>query len=331
MPEPLRDIYFSYWSWSMIKQCPHKFYLNVIVKTPRPEKRDMGNAIQGSIPHAQSEDFFKIPIQQRDMNFFLDTFEQYWNKILKESYVDWDIQGARYLKYMKVRDPFYLKWAAQYRIPVPPSGNIYKDAKIEQIIGNHQQHGLAEFGLLAKKAETFEHTKNLMRLIAQLKLHQRTCYTEIPFKVTVEPEKSDANGITPALTLGGRIDLVAEVDTGEEIWDVKGVKDAKQLDVDQLTIYRMGRRAQGKIVTRVGYLDLKGCKADARRIHDTDEHQLRKQMRFATTYFKTGDWPANYIEWQCKMCDVKEACATYKIRTSTEDLAPAMTPGKVPF
>lgn len=328
-----KNIYFSFWSWSLLKDCPHSFYLNVIEQVERPKSLDKGNAIQGSIPHSQSEDFFRLPIPQRDMNFFLETFEDYWKKFIKENHVDWMQHGARFLKYMSRETKSTVQfWGRKHGIIVPEKGFPWKELKREQIIAQfqHKQDALGELGYVTKKAETLEHSKNLMRLVASLELHKRAARTELPFKSIIEPGRSDATGFTPELAIGGRIDLVIDLDENTcEVWDVKGVQDPKNLDIDQLIIYKMGVQAGGKIVRRVGYLDVKNCDAIVKKVLDSHEYQLRKTMRFAATHFKHNQWPANYREWKCKMCDVRSHCQTFQSRLSRSQELADLTPGKV--
>lgn len=310
MPQPTnpyadlsRRIYFSYWSWNLIKNCPHSYYLNVIKKEERP-KGSMHNALVGGVPDAQATDFFKIPINQRDMNFFIDTFDSYWNAWIKDNPVDFKLVGEKAIEKA-----------------------MEKNSAIEPIKDPEQ---LKQFGLQLKYAETKDACSNLMRLISHMSLHKMEVQTQVPFNVTLEPMIENGSIFRPELAIGGRIDLVVALDANtEEIWDVKAVKSPGSMDTDQLLIYKMGRQASGKTVKRVGYLHAKQCKAEAKKFLPVHENQLKALMRQAMVYFKNDSWPANYVPWSCGYCDVRERCETFKKKQATESSLKSLIPGKV--
>lgn len=85
------DVYFSFWSWKMLKVCPHQYKLTLYEKL-RPAKMDKGNAIQGGVPDKMAEVFFAMPVAQRQeltLQWFYDQFEYYWNLWTKDAWVDW--------------------------------------------------------------------------------------------------------------------------------------------------------------------------------------------------------------------------------------------------
>lgn len=294
-----KRIYFSYWSWNLLKNCPHSFYLNVMVKKERP-KSSMHNALVGGVPDAQATDFFKIPTRQRDMNFFIDTFDSYWNAWLKENPVDFKLVATNELKRRE------------------ESGLITDPSELEQ------------FGLKFKYIETKDACLNLMKLISHMNLHKMEVTTQVPFNITLEPAVEKGNVFTPELAVGGRIDIVVALDAStEEIWDVKAVKSPSSMDTDQLLIYKMGRQAAGKTIKRVGYLHAKQCKAETKKFLPVHEVQLKKLMRQAMVYFKNNSWPANYIDYRCGYCDVREHCETFKERTANEHSLKGLVQGKV--
>jgi len=281
-----KRIYFSFWSWQLIKDCPQSFYLNVIKKAERPRNRSLHNAIQGSIPDAQAEDFFRIPINERDMNFFLDTFTAYWDRFLKENHVDFVAYAKQALKSKKIEIPT-------------------------------DEEKLHEIGYKLKIEETRHAVSNLMRLMASMGFHKAEVLTQVSFNVTIEPSKESGGVFTPELAIGGRIDMVVSLGGDiEEIWDIKAVKNPSQQDPDQLLIYKMGRQAQGKIVKRTGFLFAKQCKPITKKFTPAHEDRIKKMMRQAMFYYRNDSWPANYRSWKCKWCDVRNHCETYRRRTS---------------
>lgn len=295
-------IYYSFWSWKLIKDCPYSFYLNVIKKTPRPKKASKHNAIQGSIPGNQSEDFFRLPINQRDMNFFIDTFDKYWHAFLQKEHVDFAEYARQALKRKKIA------------------------------LKGKTEEELSQLGYKLKYDETKQHCSNLMRLISQLNLHKMPARTELPFNVTLEPAVRKGQVFTPELAIGGRIDLVVELGNNvEEIWDVKAVKSPKSLDSDQLLMYKMGRQAAGKTVRRTGYLHAKQCKAAGIPFQSGHEDRLKKMMRQSMVYYNHNSWPAQYRSWKCGYCDVRQACETFKRREAHKGQVSKLKPGKVSF
>lgn len=282
-----KRIYFSFWSWALIKNCPHSFYLNVIKKVDRPQGQSKHNAIQGGVPDAMATDFFKLPKQTRDMNFFIERFQHYWDLFLKENAVDFLAYARQYAKSKRMQLP------------------------------TEDEDNLREFGMKLKYDETKESTSNLMRLLSHMNIHKMDVETQVSFNITLEPAIEKGNMFQPELAIGGRIDMVVTLDANtEEIWDVKAVKSPNNLDSDQLLMYKMGRQAAGKTVKRVGYLHAKQCKAETKKFLPVHEDRLKKLMRQAQVYFKNDSWPANYQEWSCGYCDVRTMCDTFKRRTS---------------
>lgn len=310
-PKQQDEIYFSYWSWHLLKDCPLSYKLAVLEQ--RRGKRDVGNAIQGSIPDKMSEDWFNQDPMQRDMGFFLDNenFEKYWSKFLDtdEHYVDWLKQARRYAKKDK------------------PETSIPDTLNAEQV------QYWEEWAHKRKKLETQKHVENLVKLILLLGIDRKKTRSQVEFKVQIEPKREHDGEVIPALIVGGRIDLVAEDDSGmEDIWDVKAVEDPKKLDIDQLIIYRMGERAKGKIVRNVGFILAKQGIIDPKKITDSHEMELRKHMRAHIHYFRSNNFPANWRSWWCpRFCDVRDACGVNKQRTAGMDLLKLLKPGKVDF
>lgn len=280
------------------------YYLNVIKKADKKLAKSLHNAIQGSIPDEQATQFFKLPVNERDMNYFIDTFDEFWNAFLAENPVDF---GA-----------FATQVCRQKKLPAP-----------------EDPEELRAFGYKLKYEETKEHCFNLMKLLSHLRIHKMEAETQASFNVTLEPA-SEKNGVfTPELRVGGRIDLVVLLARNEEeIWDIKAVKNPNGLDSDQLLMYKMGRQAQGKIVKRTGYLHAKQCKATAKKFYPAHEEQLKKMLRQAMIYFKQDSWPANYRDWKCGAdgyCDVKAKCPKALERAGNNAELVKLMPGKVPI
>lgn len=295
-------LYFSFWSWNLLKDCPQSFYLRIILRKEPPKGESKHNAIQGGVPDKQAEDFFKIPVNQRDMNFFLDTFEQYWNQFLQEQPVDWVMYALAHAKKKNIKlastDPDFLR----------------------------------TFGHNLRKEETREHCTNLMSLISGLRLHEKVVHTQFPFNVTIEPKKESPGMLQPELAFGGRPDLVVELGNNHvEIWDVKAVQSPKQLDQDQLLIYKMGLQMLGKVVDRVGYLHAKQKEVDVKRLTVIDEDALKKSMRQSAYYINSNQWPANYRKWKCSYCDVRQDCHAYQAKQEHDSVLAGLKSGRVDF
>lgn len=304
-----RDLYFSFWSWQLLKNCPLSYKLIVLDKRDVDrKKRDFGTAIQGSVAHAQSEDFFRLPKGQRDMQWFLDTFDAYYKKLVKDNYIDWVAHGIRHLR---KRQP-------------------YKDMTPEEVVAKLGESRCREEGKESKRKETYGCTVGLMKLVSAAKLHTLDVRTEVPFRVIVQQASSTGSAYTPSITIGGRIDLVFDITSAMvEIWDVKGIKNPKDLDTDQVLIYRLGMQAQGKAVRRQGYLLLKQEKHKAVQFNVGHANQLFLAMRMASVHFRNNQWPANYKSWKCGWCDVRDLCPTYQNRHGQEEELKKMLPGKV--
>jgi len=308
--KPSKDnLYFSFWSWGLLKDCPQSFYLNVI-KRPEKRKRDVGHAVQGSIPDILSENFFAMDPKTRDTRYFLDkkVFSTTWDQFLGSNSIDWLKQAEWYAKKMNMRLP----------------ENWQNNAK-----------RWAGWALELKRKETELHTQNMVKLITALGLVRMKTESQVNFRVELEPERVVDGERIPSLSIGGRIDLVVYDGSYEDIWDVKAVRDANKLDVDQLIMYRMGRRAEGKIVRTTGYLLARQCKIQKKKITDSHEYELRRLLRVAHSYFRKDVWPANWRPWWCpKYCDVSGACPEHQKRTErNEELDRRLQqgPGKVTF
>lgn len=285
----------------MIKTCPHKFKLRVLDKQQIPKiSQDAGSHIHGSVPHAQAEDFFKLPVGERDLNFFDDTFNKYWLKYVNESRVD------------------YAKWGK-------------KSSELTEVPWGYSSW--EEYGYFVKQAEARNASRVLAWLIAQKGLHTRVVRPELPFRVMVEPKSVVGLVEVPGLILGGRIDLVFEAPAGMiDIWDIKAVGDPKKLDDDQLMIYKMGvEGGEGKRVRDLGYMLLKQgqylpCTAGA-----ADLTKLRANMRLVRKYFEVGSWPAR-PGFYCKFCDVRYFCRQFNRNKVGNNLVDrVLRHGKVPI
>lgn len=295
-------IYFSFWSWNLLKDCPQSFYLRVLCKSDGPKTESKHNAIQGSIPGTQSEVFFRLPIHEREMGFFIDTFDFYWNDFIKNNKVDFAAFALQHIKSEKLD------------------------------ITNTDPVFLHDFGYKIKLDETREHCHNLMKMISSLGLHRAHTETEVPFNVTLEPAREEPGMRTPELAIGGRIDLVVSLgNNNEEVWDVKAVKKPNSLDPDQLLMYKMGRQAMGKVVVRTGYLHAKQGRAEAKKFLPVHEDELRKMMRQSMFYFNNNQWPTNFRKWRCGYCDVRTDCPAWKDKERHDAALSQLKSGKVEF
>lgn len=312
-PSPIQSdqVYFSYWSWHLLKDCPLSYKL-IVLGGLRKSNRDTGNAIQGSIPDKMSEVFFALPPTQRDVSFFLDPqkFEQHWSEFLQAERVDWMFQARRYAKKRPA-----LK------------------ADIPEQLKPEQEKFWSEWALKLKKAETWQHVTNMVKLITTMGLQHKQTSSQVEFKVQVEPSQTKDGVLIPSLSIGGRIDLVVQEENNvEDIWDVKAVEQPKKLDLDQLIIYRMARRAQGKTVRTVGYLHARQCEIDPKKITDGHEYELRKLMRTSLRYFISNNFPANWRPWWCpNYCDARDICEVHQRHVAGSALLSKIKAGEVSF
>lgn len=277
-----------------MKDCAMSYKLQVLEGTKAPEsEKEVGNAIQGSIPDEMATEFFNTPIDKRDVNIFLsdEVFELKWKTFIDaHPKIDWIKQAVRYAK--------------RQHVMLPANA---RDWAYEQ-----------------KKAETRSYTRNVASLITALDLGKRETQAQVDFKVVLEPGKEVEGQTLPPLSIGGRIDLVVKSPDGptEDIWDLKAVEDPRKLDIDQLIIYRMGRRAQGHFPKTMGFLLAKQCKPLVIKVADSHEFALRRLMRNARLYFVKNMWPGNYRTFWCpNYCNSRDKCPLHKARTAgTEDL-----------
>lgn len=280
-----------------MKDCPMSYRLNVIDR-PAGKKRDAGHAVQGSIPDILSENFFGMDPKTRDPRYFSDqkVFNETWDKFTAENAIDWAKQAAWYAKKMGVVMP--PDWAENVQ-------------SLER---------WRKWAFDLKKTETEQHTRNMVKLITALGLTRMKTQSQVNFRVEIEPARTVDGERVASLSIGGRIDLVVEDNDVEDIWDVKAVRDVGRLDVDQLIMYRMGRRAQGKIVRTTGYLLARQCKIQTKKITDSHEYELRRLLRVAGTYFRKDVWPANWRPWWCpNYCDVRDSCPEHLKRTQRNE------------
>lgn len=294
-----------------MKDCPQSFYLNVINPKPREKvKDDLGFAIQGSIPDILSENFFKMDPKTRDPRYFCDkkVFTTTWDEFVGKNYIDWIKQAHRYAKKLGVKMP----------------DNWQQESKRWE-----------DWARDLKLKETELYTQNMVKLITSLGLVNMKTESQVEFRVEIEKQREVDGEMIPSLTIGGRIDLVVHDGDVEDIWDVKAVENASKLDVDQLIMYRMGRRAQGKTVRTTGYLMARQCRIQGKKITDSHEYELRRLLRVAHSYFRKDVWPANWRPWWCPhFCRVRDDCPTHQARvTRNEELDKKLQqgPGKVNF
>lgn len=81
--------YFSYWSYSTYSKCPLRYKLQCLDRVAvEKEAMDHGYITQGSVPHDLAETFFHLPIDQRELGFFLDNFETYFNTFVAAHHID---------------------------------------------------------------------------------------------------------------------------------------------------------------------------------------------------------------------------------------------------
>lgn len=297
----LNDIYFSYWAWGMVKTCPHKYKLRVLDKQKLSDtSKDAGSHIQGSVPHAQAEDFFNLPKNERDVGFFEDTFDKYWERYVKEYRID------------------YAKWG-KYSLSKSLRGKI-----------PYGYSSWEEYGYFVKQAETLNHSRNLAYLIKLKALNTREVKVEDSFRVVVEPRAIVSGVESPALIIGGRIDLQFMAPAGlVDIWDIKGVKDPKRLDDDQLMIYKLGVEGSGLKVRDTGYILVKQCEFLSKPILRQNLNKLKTSMRSVRQFFDVNHWPAK-PGYYCKFCDVNVFCKVYQMKN--RPFRPELViPGKVPI
>lgn len=275
-----REIYFSYSAWNLLKDCPYSYKLRYVDKVPTV--RDGQNAIQGNVPGKQAEDFFRFPIDRRNVSFFLETFDHYWNQFTVNSmqvghddFIDWHMAGQRL-------------------------------AKKKKMVGLDRNQ-LIEFAIRSKYEETKSCSAALASLITLHGFAQWNCETEVPFKMTIHPDQAS----DPTILIGGRLDLLLfGPEDFEEIWDFKATKDPPG-NADQLLFYAIARRAMGKKVQKTGFILMKLGRIDERPLTEADEDKLIAEMRKSSLYFDNNYWPANYRKWKCEgYCDMAYACPT---------------------
>lgn len=310
-PSLSEEIYLSFWSWSMLKACPQHFKLRILDKKRMEGPDDKGQAIQGGVPHLLSEDFFKKPIGDRDLNWFYENFQSYWDRWCEEitskgDRIDWAHAGK-----------MMLDKADRERLPLG-----YKD--------------WVDYGKKVKFAETWKHVENLVHLIQANALHEMEVETELPFRVEVDPgvPPKDGQPGLPPIKLGGRIDAVFKTSDGFiDIWDLKGVKSDSKVDKDQVLIYKMGMEALGRKVRKTGFLMMKQNKMLPVKLLPAASAALKAQIRMAVRTAMSGNWQPNYNPYTCGYCDVKDHCQAYKALNRGDGLVqlPKNTPGKVEF
>lgn len=280
------DIYFSFWSWKLLKSCAHSYRLTLF-ENLRAEKREAGNAIQGGVPDKMAEDYFGKPLEWRKQNglqWFYDNFEHYWNL--------WQSQKDTWVSWMSDEEMLTVDKLIE--------SGVERKNWPESLKGKHHHR--------MKKQETIEHIKALVEMINDRNLNDLQVKSQLSFKVQI------ADGNDYVLSAGGRIDLLFEVTPGVwDIWDMKGVKDPKSNDIDQLIIYKMGMQAQGMVVRNTGFLNMKQKVFDTQPVTAITEAKLRSDMvdMFRKTVAKGTFWP-NYRKWACGYCDVRDACSTFQ-------------------
>jgi hypothetical protein len=91
------DVRLSYWSFSNYKTCPQRYILQARPKKVYP-KRDAYWALQGATVHSLWEDFTKGVRagnhEWSDREFLSDNIAPYYDKVVKEEYVDWGVHGV---------------------------------------------------------------------------------------------------------------------------------------------------------------------------------------------------------------------------------------------
>lgn len=117
---------------------------------------------------------------------------------------------------------------------------------------------------------------------------------------------------------------------GWELWDWKATA-KENSDIDQLIIYQMASRANGRVPHRVGFAYLKKLKLHHEHILPVHELKLRTLMRQLAPMAERAGYPADFASWKCNMCDVKNLCDAYQRHKDKKSLIPvsALRPGKI--
>jgi hypothetical protein len=301
LPDGRYDIYFSYWSWKILKTCPYQYRL-LVLEHLRPAIVEKGNAIQGGVPDKMVEDFFAKPVdvrKQLTLQWFYDHFEEYWTQFQT------DPRGK--ITWMTPAEEQVHVAALAAEKPIP-------------------QQLRRKFNRTLKKKETYDHISNLLDMLASRNLIELRMETQHTFKAKIEETSQYV------LTLGGRIDLLFEVAEGVvDIWDLKGVKREDYNDDDQLGVYKMGILAGGRKVRHCGFLNMKQKHFDDHKIDDAFLRELRLRMIdvFMSTIAR-GNYTARFDQRTCEYCDVNGSCNTYlENRETTFDVKQLLGKNKI--
>lgn len=281
--KPLR---FSYSAWSRLKDCAHSYFLRYVQKVPTAQ--DNWYTIVGKVPGRQAEMFFRLPAGERKIEWFAETFDQFWAE---------QIEGSTNPNHQNAID-----WVGRGRDLLAKAGN--QDPDTETVFRT---------AYLDRREETLKTSRSLARLVESQNYLRIEAETELKFEMSVHPGE-DAQPWERQIDFTGYIDLVIKREDSIEVWDWKATSSPSKLDVDQLVLYWMALQNAGKPISKVGYLLIKQERAETRTVNDAVAYSLRKELRKVGLFFQQNVWPPNVREWKCKMCDVRGRCQAAKAK-----------------
>jgi CRISPR/Cas system-associated exonuclease Cas4 (RecB family) len=167
----------------------------------------------------------------------------------------------------------------------------------------------AEWAFNLKKADARKYSITLMHLIPSSRWDKLEAQAEISFKESVSKD----------LQVGGRMDLVFDVDGKKEIWDIKSTTKPEYLDKDQLIIYSMAGRSKGWDISNVGYALIALGTLQPKVITEANEKELKTKMVKTLKAAEASQWPAKVDKRKCDWCGVHDHCSLYTAKRAKKE------------
>lgn len=137
----------------------------------------------------------------------------------------------------------------------------------------------------------------------------------------VKPEYTVSGYLTNRILLKGRIDIYVDDPKEAAVIDNKAVESETNLDVHQLTFYRLLLRRAGKHVpNKLGWFLTKFGRIKWRNITEEDERKLARRIEDVAEGIRNKKFPYRPNSFHCQWCNYRDICPAFKNRFPNQEL-----------
>lgn len=136
-----------------------------------------------------------------------------------------------------------------------------------------------------------------------------------------KPEITVSGYLTNRILLKGRIDLYLDDPQDAAVIDNKAVENENNLDVHQLTFYKLLlRRAGRNVPKRLGWFLTKFGRVKWRNITEEDEKKLAARIEDVAIGIRNKKFPYKTSAYHCQWCNYNDVCPAFKNRFPHQEL-----------